>query len=73
MIPIFINDNFKLKIPSKLTKNEKIWLLILVVLIVLFVGSAILTLWNLSWWYAISIFIITNVMNIVMFILCSKN
>jgi polyferredoxin len=72
LIPIFIDRNRDFPQITKLTKLEKIWVWMVVIFIILFVVTAILTFWNLSWWYPISIFIGANIMNMVMLILCCR-
>lgn len=57
----------------ELTKLETVWFWLVLIYILLFISSLILTFWGLFWGYSISIFIGGNIMNMVMFILCSKD
>lgn len=72
IIPIFINRDCEFPQITKLTKLEKVWLWLVVIFIILFIGSTIFTFCGLSWWYPITIFIGANTMNMVMLILCCK-
>jgi len=70
IIPIFINGDCEFPQITKLTKLERVWLWMVIIFIILFIGTTIFTFLGLSWWFSISIFIVANIMNMVMLILC---
>ena len=69
---IFINRYSEFPQITKLTKFESVWLWMVVIFIILFIGTTIFTFLGLSWWYPISTFIGANIMNMVMLILCYR-